>query len=100
MATLSFLEIARQRVHQAALIAVELAQPSWILPGLRIVLDDVIYRTVKDHEPGSVTNDNLCQNSGGRRYLLISAFIGYQAVQDLLPDAFLMRVGTPSSRRF
>jgi hypothetical protein len=35
------LEIPGQRVHEAALVSIELAQPSWILSGLRIVLDDV-----------------------------------------------------------
>src|SRR5215831_7854693 len=80
LATLSFLEIARQRVHQTPLIAVELAQPPWILPGLRIVLDDVIDGTVEDHEPRGIRGDNLSQNPRGRRYLLIPALVGYQAV--------------------
>ena len=53
------LEMVGQRIDQAALVAVELAQPSWILPGFRVVLDDVIYGTVEDHEPGRVTGDNF-----------------------------------------
>ena len=55
-----------------------------------IVLDDVIYGTVEDHEPRGVTGDNLRQNPCRRRYLLIPAFVGYQSVQDLLPDALLV----------
>ena len=43
----------------AALVAIELAKPSWVLPGFRIVLDDVIYGTVEDHEPGGITGYNL-----------------------------------------
>jgi hypothetical protein len=36
------------------------------LPGFWIVLDDVIYGTVEDHQPRGVTGDNLGQNPGGR----------------------------------
>ena len=32
---------------------------SWVLPGFRIVLDDVIYGTVEDHKPRGITGDNL-----------------------------------------
>jgi len=100
LATLSFLEIARQRVHQAALIAVELAQPSWILPGLRIVLDDVIDGTVETISHAASEAITSARILSGYRYLISPALVGHQAVEDLLPDAFLMRVGTPSSRRF
>src|SRR5262249_16505048 len=51
------------------------------------------YRTVEDHEPRSVTGDNLRQNPGGRRYLLIPTFVGYQGVEDLLSNAFLVLGG-------
>src|SRR5437773_11417678 len=58
-----------------------------------IVLDDVIYGTVEDHEPRGVTGDNLCQNSGGRRYLLVPTLVGYQSVQNLLPDVLFVLGG-------
>jgi hypothetical protein len=35
--------------------------------------------TVEDHQPG-VTRDNLRQNPGSRRYLLVTALISDQAV--------------------
>src|SRR5262247_4766508 len=63
-----------QRVHQAALVAVELREPTWILPGFWIVLDDVIDGAVEYHKPGGVTRDNLRQNPGSGRNLLIPAF--------------------------
>ena len=53
------LEIASQGIHQPALVTVELRESSWILPGLRIVLDDVIYGTVEDHEPRGIRSDKL-----------------------------------------
>jgi hypothetical protein len=87
------LEIPSQGVHQTALVAVELAQPSWILSRFRIVLDNVIYGTVEDHKPRGVAGYNLRQNPGGCRDLFIPALIGYQAVQNLLPDALLMLRG-------
>src|SRR4029453_11519221 len=62
----------------------------WVLPGFRIVLDDVIYGTVEDHKPRGITGYNLGQNPRGRRYLLISALVGYQAVENLLPDGLFM----------
>ena len=36
---------------------------------------------------------SLRQDSRGRRYLLIPALIGYQAVQNLLPNALLVLGG-------
>ena len=53
------LEVAGKAIHQAALVAIELAQTSWILPGSRVVLDDVIYGAVEDHKPGGITGYNL-----------------------------------------
>src|SRR5262249_4922981 len=84
------LEIASQRVDQAALVAVELRESSWILSGLRIVLDDVIDGTVEDHEPCGITRDDLRQNSCRRRYLIIPALVGYQTLKYLLPDALFV----------
>jgi hypothetical protein len=53
----------------------------------------VIDGTVEDHEPRGVAGDNLRQNPGGRRYLLIPAFVGYQSVQNLLPDVLFVLGG-------
>jgi hypothetical protein len=74
---------------------IELQESPWVLPGFRIVLDNVIYGTVEDHEPRGVTRYNLGQNPGGRAYLIIPTLVGYQAVQNLLPDALLVLGGNP-----
>jgi hypothetical protein len=42
----------------------------------------------------------LGQNPGGGRYLLIPALVGYQAVQDLPPDALFVLGVMLSSRHF
>jgi hypothetical protein len=39
--------------------AVELAQASWVLPGFRIVLDDMIDGIVEGHQPGGITGYDL-----------------------------------------
>src|SRR5215813_2771181 len=49
--------------------------------------------TIKSHEPRGITGNNLRQNPGGRRDLLIPTFVGYQAVENLLPDALLVLGG-------
>ena len=53
----------------------------------------MIYGTVEDHKPRGVTGYNLGQNPRGRRYLLIPALVGYQSLQNLLPDALLVLCG-------
>src|SRR5262245_61480114 len=53
-----------------------------ILSNLLVTLDDVIYGSVEHHKPGGVTGDNLGQNPGGCRDLLITAFVGYQTIQN------------------
>ena len=44
-----------------------------------IVLDDVIYGTVEDHEPRGVTGDNLRQNPGSRRTPLSTGLLSISA---------------------
>jgi hypothetical protein len=55
----------------------------------------VIDGTVEDHQPGGVTGDDFGEDPGGRRYLLISAFVRYQTLKNLLPDVLLMLGGNP-----
>src|SRR4029453_10683762 len=46
-----FLEVAGKRVHEASLVTVQLMQASWVLSHLLVALDDMVNRTVEDHEP-------------------------------------------------
>jgi hypothetical protein len=47
-------------------------------------------RTVEGHKPGGITGYNLRQNPSGCAYLIVPALVGYQAVQNLLPDILLV----------
>jgi hypothetical protein len=71
------LEIPSQRVHKAALVAVQLMQTTWVLFHLLVALDNVIDGTVEGHKLRGITGYNLGQNLGGRRDLIITALVLY-----------------------
>jgi len=48
---------------------------------------------LRNIKPRGVTGDNLGENPGGRRYLLMTALVGYQSVQNLLPDGLFVLGG-------
>jgi hypothetical protein len=89
------LKVAGKRVHKTALVAIQLMESWRILSNLLVTLDNVIYGTVEDHKPRGIAGYNLGQDSRRGRYLLIPALIGYQSIQNLLPDALLVLGGNP-----
>ena len=75
-----FLKVPGKAVHQAALVAIELAEPSWILLAFGLFWHNAVYSAIENHKPRGIAGYDLGQNPGGGRYLLLSAFIGDQAV--------------------
>ena len=52
-------------------------------------------RFIERHELGGVGGDDLRQDTGGRTYLLLAAFIGNQTGQDF--PAYVLLVGSQSA---
>lgn len=54
-----------------------------------IVGYDTVYSSIENHQPCGIASDDLRKYPRGSAYLIISAFVGDEAVHYLLPDALI-----------
>ena len=46
---------------------------------------------IENHQPSGIAGDDLCEYPCGSAYLILSAFVGDEAIEYLLPDALIRR---------
>jgi hypothetical protein len=84
-------ELPIVRIHQAALVAIELRESPWVLSHLLVVGYDTVYSPIENHQPGSIAGDDLREYPCGSAYLILSTFVGDEAIEYLPPDALIRR---------
>ena len=85
------LEVPSQRIHEPALVAVELRESPGVLSHLLVVGYDAVYSPIENHQPSGIAGDDLREYPCGSAYLILSAFVGDEAIEYLLPDALIRR---------
>ena len=85
------LEVPSKRIHEPALVAVELRESPGILSHPLVVGYDAVYSPIENHQPCGIAGDDLREYPCGSAYLILSAFVGDEAIEYLLPDALIRR---------
>src|SRR4029077_947121 len=79
------------RIHETALVAIKLRQSPWVLSHLLVVGYDAVYSAIENHQPSGIAGNDLCEYPCGSAYLILSAFVGDEAIEYLLPNVLIWR---------